>query len=426
MTSTMFTSGGTGESIRFAVGKCSLGSILVAATEQGVCAILLGDDADALLHDLQGRFPMAQLIGGDPRLRGRGGQGRRFCRGTVAGSRSAARCAGVDFRAARLASAAGNPGRLDGELCGDRRTYRRTERSVRCWASLCIECYRRRHSLPSGRSQEWRARRLPLGRSAQARASRTRGTVMNAAAKTVTSIAPSKSVSERVEKLDWERVWQELDAQGSVMIGRLLSPDESQSLAALYPKDDIFRSRVVMARHGFGRGEYKYFRYPLPDLIAGLRTAIYPHLVPIANRWNEAMGIDVRYPEEHADFIERCRQAGQDRPTPLLLQYGADDYNCLHQDLYGEHVFPLQLTILLSRPDKDFTGGEFVMTEQRPRMQSRPLVVPLRQGDGVVFAVHNRPVQGTRGMYRVNLRHGVSRVRSGHRHTVGIIFHDAQ
>jgi uncharacterized protein len=249
---------------------------------------------------------------------------------------------------------------------------------------------------------------------------------MNAAAKTVTSIAPSKSVSERVEKLDWERVWQELDAQGGVMIGRLLSPDESQSLAALYPKDDIFRSRVVMARHGFGRGEYKYFRYPLPDLIAGLRTAIYPHLVPIANRWNEAMGIDVRYPEEHADFIERCRQAGQDRPTPLLLQYGADDYNCLHQDLYGEHVFPLQLTILLSRPDKDFTGGEFVMTEQRPRMQSRPLVVPLRQGDGVVFAVHNRPVQGTRGMYRVNLRHGVSRVRSGHRHAVGIIFHDAQ
>jgi len=249
---------------------------------------------------------------------------------------------------------------------------------------------------------------------------------MNAAAKTVTSIAPSKSVSERVEKLDWERVWQELDAQGGVMIGRLLSPDESQSLAALYPKDDIFRSRVVMARHGFGRGEYKYFRYPLPDLIAGLRTAIYPHLVPIANRWNEAMGIDVRYPEEHADFIERCRQAGQDRPTPLLLQYGADDYNCLHQDLYGEHVFPLQLTILLSSPDKDFSGGEFVMTEQRPRMQSRPLVVPLRQGDGVVFAVHNRPVQGTRGMYRVNLRHGVSRVRSGHRHTVGIIFHDAQ
>ena len=249
---------------------------------------------------------------------------------------------------------------------------------------------------------------------------------MNAAAKTVTSIAPSKSVSERVEKLDWERVWQELDAQGGVMIGRLLSPDESQSLAALYPKDDIFRSRVVMARHGFGRGEYKYFRYPLPDLIAGLRITIYPHLVPIANRWTNAMGIDVHYPEKHADFIERCHQAGQVRPTPLLLQYGADDYNCLHQDLYGEHVFPLQLTILLSKPDKDFAGGEFVMTEQRPRMQSRPIVVPLGQGDAVVFAVHNRPVQGTRGAYRVNLRHGVSRIRSGHRYTVGIIFHDAQ
>ena len=249
---------------------------------------------------------------------------------------------------------------------------------------------------------------------------------MNAAAKTVTSIAPSKSVSERVEKLDWERVWQELDAQGGVMIGRLLSPDESQSLAALYPKDDIFRSRVVMARHGFGRGEYKYFSYPLPKLVGDLRTTVYPLLVPIANRWNTAMGLEVRYPEKHADFIERCHHAGQVRPTPLLLQYGADDYNCLHQDRYGAHVFPLQLAILLSDPHTDFTGGEFVMTEQRPRRQSRPIVVPLRQGDGVLFAVHQRPVQGTRGVYRVHLRHGVSRIRSGHRHTLGIIFHDAQ
>jgi len=216
-----------------------------------------------------------------------------------------------------------------------------------------------------------------------------------------------------------------LDTQGYTVIEDLLSPEQCREIAALYPRDDIFRSRVVMARHGFGRGEYKYFNYPLPGLLAELRTSIYPHLVPLANRWNESMKIDVRYPEKHADFIERCHQAGQVRPTPLLLQYGAGDYNCLHQDLYGEHVFPLQFAILLSEPGKDFTGGEFVMTEQRPRMQTRPMVVPLHQGAGVIFAVHQRPVQGTRGTYRVNLRHGVSRILSGHRHTVGIIFHDA-
>ena len=236
----------------------------------------------------------------------------------------------------------------------------------------------------------------------------------------------SKKMTARVKSFDWKRISQDLDARGSAMSEHLLSPDECQRTAALYTQDELFRSRVEMGRHGFGRGEYKYFSYPLPSLIAELRTAIYSHLVPIANRWNGVLGIDVRYPEEHADFLERCQQAGQLKPTPLLLQYGADDYNCLHQDLYGEHVFPLQLAILLSEPGKDFTGGEFVMTEQRPRMQSRPEVVPLRQGDGVVFAVHNRPVQGTRGVYRVNLRHGVSRVRSGHRHTLGIIFHDAQ
>jgi uncharacterized protein len=249
---------------------------------------------------------------------------------------------------------------------------------------------------------------------------------MNATVTTVTSTVSSKDAAARVRTFDWERVSQDLDAQESAVIEGILSPDECQALAGLYPKDDLFRSRVVMERHGFGRGEYKYFSYPLPDLIAALRTAIYPHLVPIANRWNNAMDIDVRYPEQHAAFIERCHRAGQVRPTPLLLQYGAGDYNCLHQDLYGEHVFPLQLTILLSKPDKDFTGGEFVMTEQRPRMQSRPIVVALRQGDGVVFAVRHRPVKGTRGAYRVNLRHGVSRVRWGHRHTLGIIFHDAK
>ncbi len=249
---------------------------------------------------------------------------------------------------------------------------------------------------------------------------------MSALARSISPTARPKSIAERVKLIAWEQVSQDLDAQGSAMVGRLLSADECQAISSLYQKDEIFRSHVVMERHGFGRGAYKYFSYPLPGVIASLRTAVYPHLVPIANSWNKAIGIDVRYPQKHADFIERCHQAGQIKPTPLLLRYGSDDYNCLHQDLYGEHVFPLQLAILLSEPDKDFTGGEFVMTEQRPRMQSRPIVVPLRQGDGVVFAVHNRPVQGNKGVYRVSLRHGVSRIRSGHRHTVGIIFHDAE
>jgi hypothetical protein len=234
-----------------------------------------------------------------------------------------------------------------------------------------------------------------------------------------------KPVVERVDAFDWQGIGRDLDQQGNAMMEQLLSPEECRGIAGLYPNDDIFRGRVVMGRHGFGRGEYKYFSYPLPDLLSQLRTAVYPHLVPVANCWNDAMGIDARYPEQHADFVECCHNAGQVRPTPLLLQYGVDDYNCLHQDLYGEHVFPLQLAILLSDPGADFTGGEFIMTEQRPRMQSRPMVVPLRRGDGVIFAVHNRPVQGTRGTYRVNLRHGVSRVLSGRRHTVGIIFHDA-
>jgi uncharacterized protein len=218
---------------------------------------------------------------------------------------------------------------------------------------------------------------------------------------------------------------QDLDARGSAVIDQLLSPAQCDELAGLYSAEDRFRSRVLMGRHGFGQGEYKYFRYPLPGIVARLRTALYPRLAPIANRWNVAMGIKARFPESHAQFLKRCHAAGQRRPTPLLLQYGAGDYNCLHQDLYGEHVFPLQLTILLSQPGRDFTGGEFVMSEQRPRMQSRAEVVPLGKGDAVVFAVRHRPVQGARGIYRVNLRHGVSRVRSGRRHTAGIIFHDA-
>jgi hypothetical protein len=231
---------------------------------------------------------------------------------------------------------------------------------------------------------------------------------------------------ERLNALDWRRISQELDNQGSVVLERLASADECRALAAMYVKDEFFRSSVVMGRHGFGRGEYKYFSYPLPDVIAELRAGLYPRLAPVANRWNAAMGIEIRYPEKHAEFIRRCHDAGQVRPTPLLLQYGEGDYNCLHQDLYGEHVFPIQVAILLSEPSRDFTGGEFVLTEQRPRMQSRPEVVPLRQGDAVAFAVHHRPIKGTRGFYRVNLRHGVSRLRSGCRHTLGIIFHDAK
>ncbi|HEY3178553.1 MAG TPA: 2OG-Fe(II) oxygenase [Casimicrobiaceae bacterium] len=234
------------------------------------------------------------------------------------------------------------------------------------------------------------------------------------------------AVSERVTSIDWRQIAEDLDAQGNARIEHLLTPAECDALAKLYPVDDIFRSRIVMERHGFGRGQYKYFSYPLPDIVDELRTAIYPPLAAIANRWNAATGFSVRYPDTHAEFIERCHAAGQRRPTPLLLQYGPGDYNCLHQDLYGEHVFPLQLTVLLSRPERDFTGGEFVITEQRPRMQSRADVVPLRQGDAVVFAVHQRPVRGTRGVYRVNMRHGVSRLRSGHRHALGVIFHDAE
>ena len=206
----------------------------------------------------------------------------------------------------------------------------------------------------------------------------------------------------------------------------LLTGRECSDLRALYAREELFRSRVVMSRHGYGKGEYKYFAYPLPEPIAALRAALYPRLCPIANRWNAAMSVEVKYPSTHARFVERCHGAGQTRPTPLLLKYGAGDFNCLHQDLYGEHVFPLQVAILLSEPERDFTGGEFVMTEQRPRMQSRPIVVPLRQGDAVVFAVQRRPVKGTRGMYRVNLRHGVSRILTGDRLTAGIIFHDAK
>ena len=234
------------------------------------------------------------------------------------------------------------------------------------------------------------------------------------------------NIDERIEAADWTTVSADLDRYGCAMLPNLLDSDECASMAELYEDEHRFRSHVVMARHGFGRGEYKYFAYPLPDLVAELRTALYSRLAPIANRWNDAMGIEARFPERLAEFIRRCHEAGQTRPTPLLLQYAAGDFNALHQDLYGEHVFPLQATILLSAPGKDFTGGEFVLSEQRPRMQSRVEVVPLGRGDAVLFAVRQRPVQGARGAYRVALRHGVSRLRSGHRHTAGVIFHDAR
>ena len=228
-----------------------------------------------------------------------------------------------------------------------------------------------------------------------------------------------------VSDADWDTLTTELDTEGAGVLPGLLTQEQCRSIARLYAQETSFRSRVIMARHGFGRGEYQYFAYPLPALIQTLRSTLYPRLVPLANRWNTLMGIAVRYPEAHAEFLARCHAAGQTRPTPLLLQYGPSDYNCLHQDLYGEHVFPLQVAILLSQPGIDFSGGEFVITEQRPRMQSRVQVAPLTQGDAVIFAVHQRPVAGTRGTYRVNLRHGVSKLRTGQRHTLGIIFHDA-
>jgi hypothetical protein len=242
--------------------------------------------------------------------------------------------------------------------------------------------------------------------------------------------APPLDAAARLSAIDWAEAGAELDEQGAALLPGLLDPAACRALEALYDVPDeaappLFRSRVVMERHGYGRGEYRYFAYPLPAPVEALRANAYPPLARIANRWNEALGVDVRYPARHADFLARCHAAGQRRPTPLLLRYGPGDYNCLHQDLYGEHLFPLQLVILLSEPGRDFEGGEFVMTEQRPRMQSRPMVLPLGQGDAAVIAVQHRPARGARGVHRVTLRHGVSRVRAGRRHALGVIFHDA-
>ncbi|OQM76582.1 2OG-Fe(II) oxygenase [Manganibacter manganicus] len=237
---------------------------------------------------------------------------------------------------------------------------------------------------------------------------------------------PLAQADERISRYDWPLLATDLDSHGCAMLQNLLTADDCDRIAGLYDTPQHFRSHVVMARHGFGKGEYRYFSYPLPSLLDDLRTALYPRLAPVANAWNERMGITARYPGSHETFLKLCHDAGQVKPTPLLLRYIAGDFNCLHQDLYGDLAFPLQVAILLSRPGEDFSGGEFVLTEQRPRMQSRVEVVPFSQGDAVIFAVHNRPVKGTKGNYRVNLRHGVSRIRSGQRHTVGIIFHDAK
>jgi hypothetical protein len=243
---------------------------------------------------------------------------------------------------------------------------------------------------------------------------------------TLTQPLTDLSLTEKIAALDWTQIGSELNERGHTTTGPLLSAEECLELADGYNDGRKFRSRVIMARHGFGRGEYQYYSYPLPPLIQGLRDSLYPRLAAIANQWNEALNVTTTFPLEHQRFLQLCHQAGQTRPTPLLLKYQQDDYNCLHQDLYGELVFPLQVAFLLSEPARDFTGGEFVLTEQRPRMQSRATVVPLRQGEGVIFAVNHRPQRGTRGVYRVAMRHGVSPIRSGQRFTLGVIFHDAQ
>jgi uncharacterized protein len=239
------------------------------------------------------------------------------------------------------------------------------------------------------------------------------------------SAAADQGEATKLATYDWPGIGHALDAHGNALLPSLLTATQCDTLAALYPQEEGYRSRVIMARHGFGRGEYKYFAYPLPPLLDQLRRSLYPRLAPIANRWNRQLGIDTQYPDALDLFLQRCHEAGQTRPTPLILRYGEGDYNCLHQDLYGEHVFPLQVVILLSEPGRDFAGGEFVMTERSTKGQ-RADVVALREGDALVFTVNQRPAAGTRGMRKVAMRHGVSRIRRGHRHTVGLIFHDAR
>src|SRR3954466_902703 len=362
-------------------------------------------------------------------LRAARGQGGGLRRCPRARSRPPARHSRHCFPAAGMGRHPRHPSGIDRKLCRDRSADWRAEGGALGGAGVRIERACGGHSVSSGRAHGRPALGLPLGRCTQTGSAGAGGESMTraqTAEREPASMPTARSLAISIEAIDWARVAADLDAHGCATTGRLLSAQQCAELAETYATDAPFRSRVVMARHGFGRGEYKYFAYPLPAPVAVLRAALYPPLAEIANRWNQAMAIDLRYPREHASYLARCREAGQAKPTPLLLQYGAGDYNCLHQDLYGEHVFPLQVTLLLSRPGEDFTGGEFVLTEQRPRMQSRAEIVPLAHGEAVIFPVHHRPVQGTRGSYRVNMRHGVSRLRSGHRHTLGIIFHDAK
>ena len=401
-----YLAGGQRALIRFAAGHCTLGEIVVAATDVGICAILLGDDAEALVRDLQDRFPKAELVGGDAGFESLVGQVIAHVDRPTGNFELPLDIRGTAFQQRVWQALQTIPAGSTASYSEVARQPRRARRRARSGRRLRGERHRSRDPVSPRRPAGRRLVGLSLGRGAQARA----------AAQGVGALSPLRA---------------SLDAKGHAILGHLLSGAQCADMVALYDaplepgEPPRFRSRIAMERYNFGRGEYQYFAYPLPEPVSELRRSLYAQLQPIANEWNELMGIDIRYPPEHDEFMERCRAAGQTRPTPLMLKYLPGDYNCLHQDLYGEHVFPLQATVLLSAPGRDFEGGEFVMTEQRPRMQSRPIVVPLERGDAVVLPVHHRPVQGGRGTYRVNMRHGVSELRSGQRHTLGIIFHDA-
>jgi O-6-methylguanine DNA methyltransferase len=413
------------EAIAHAIGECALGQVLIARSAKGVCAILIGANRGELEVDLASRFPKSMLVANEAVVHDDLTKVIRFVEKPAEGLYLPLDIRGTPFQRRVWEKLRAIP-------VGRTVTYTDVAywvgplTSPRAVAGACasnpialaIPCHRVVRSNGDLACYQWgvERKREMIEREA---------TVMSARSGIISPASGGSSSEARIAAYDWQALAGELDNYGCAVLPKLLSPEECRTVAAIYPDESYFRSHINMARHGFGKGEYRYFKYPLPDILDGLRTALYPGLARAANEWNGRMGINERYPDDHASFLKRCHDAGQTRPTPLLLQYVAGDFNCLHQDLYGDLAFPIQVAILLSEPGKDFTGGEFVLTEQRPRMQSRAEVVPLRQGDAVAFAVHNRPVQGSKGNYRVNLRHGVSRVRSGTRHTVGIIFHDA-